>query len=63
MSGSWEAGASSLSPSLVPSLVAGRLLADPRDPGAMLTIPHTQPGLSLAVELTVSLWTEARLEV
>lgn len=63
MSGAWEAGAFSLSPSIVPSLVAGRLLADPRDPGAMLTVPHTQPGLSLAVELTVPLWTEARLEV
>lgn len=50
------------SPSLTPSLLASRLLADPRDPGAILTFPHTQPGLSLA-ELTVPLWTEAKLEV
>ena len=35
-------------------------LADPRDPGTSLTFPHTQPGLSLAAELTVPLWTEAR---
>lgn len=63
LSGAWEAGAFALSPSLAPSLVAGRLLADPRDPGAMLTVPHTQPGLSLAVELMVPLWREARLEV
>ena len=51
------------SPSLTPSLLASRLLADPRDPSTILTFPHTQPCLSLAAELTVPLWTEARLEV